>query len=196
VSARPAASTRPRRSSTARPPQRCIRAPKSLTAAFNSASTGVATSAAAVGVGARRSETKSMSVVSVSWPTALISGIVQAATVRASASSLNGQRSSTEPPPRATISTSGRGIAPPASRASKPRIAAATWAAAASPCTTTGQTMTRHGQRSRMRCRMSRITAPVGLVITPTTAGIEGRGCFRSGANRPSAASRPFSRSS
>ena len=36
----------------------------------------------------------------------------------------------------------------------------------------TGQTTTRQGQRSRMRCRMSRITAPVGLVITPTVAGM------------------------
>ena len=42
--------------------------PESPTRAFSSASTGVAISAAAVGVGARRSETKSIRVVSVSWP--------------------------------------------------------------------------------------------------------------------------------
>jgi hypothetical protein len=78
----------------------------------------------------------------------------------------------------------------------KPRIAALTWPAAASPWTTQGQTSTWQGQRSRMRCRMSRITAPVGLVITPTTAGIEGRGRLRSGANRPSACSLAFRRSS
>ena len=59
--------------------------------------------------------------------------------------------------------------------------------AAASPCTTTGQTMTRQGQRSRIRCRISRITAPVGLVITPTTAGMTGMGRLRPGSNRPSA---------
>ncbi len=46
-----------------------------------------------------------------------------------------------------------------------------TWPQAASPWTTTGQTMTRQGQRSAMRCRMSRITAPVGLVITPMVRG-------------------------
>ena len=39
--------------------------------------TGTAISAAPVGVGARRSEAKSISVVSVSWPTAEISGIVR-----------------------------------------------------------------------------------------------------------------------
>ena len=169
---------------------------KSLTKALSSARIGVAISAAAVGVGARRSETKSMRVVSVSCPTALMSGMRQAATVRASPSSLKAQRSSTDPPPRATIRMSGLGTAPPASRESKPRIAAETCPAAASPCTTTGQTITRHGQRSRMRCRMSRITAPVGLVITPITAGIEGRGCFRSASKRPSPESLAFRRSS
>ena len=40
--------------------------------------TGTAISAAAVGVGARRSEAKSISVVSVSCPTAEISGMVRA----------------------------------------------------------------------------------------------------------------------
>jgi hypothetical protein len=75
-------------------------------------------------------------------------------------------------------------------------MAADTWAAACSPCTTTGQTMTRQGQRSRMRCRMSRITAPVGLVITPTTAGMAGRARLRPASNRPSPASLAFSRSS
>ena len=42
----------------------------------------MAISAAAVGVGARRSETKSIRVVSVSWPTAEISGIFEAAAAR------------------------------------------------------------------------------------------------------------------
>ena len=41
--------------------------------------TGTAISAAAVGVGARRSEAKSISVVSVSCPTAEISGMAEAA---------------------------------------------------------------------------------------------------------------------
>ena len=94
------------------------------------------------GVGARRSDTKSISVVSVSWPTAEITGIGQAATVRARASSLNGQRSSIDPPPRATIRTSGRGMDPPSGRAANPRTALATCLAACSPWTTQGQTST------------------------------------------------------
>lgn len=73
----------------------------------------------------------------------------QAATARARSSLLKGHRSSTEPPPRATIITSGRGTA---GSNSKPFKALITWGAAVSPCTTTGQTTTRHGQRSRMRC--------------------------------------------
>ena len=42
---------------------------------------------------------------------------------------------------------------------------------------------------------MSRITAPVGLVITPTTSGILGIGRLRPASNKPSAASLAFSRS-
>ena len=179
-----------------RPPARARRRSKSATAACRSASTGVAISAAPVGVGARRSETKSIRVVSVSCPTAEMIGMVAAATERARASSLKAQRSSTEPPPRATMTTSGRGIGPPGVRLSKPRMAAATCPAAASPWTTQGQTITRQGQRSLIRCRMSRITAPVGLVMTPTTAGKVGMGVLRPGSNRPSPASFAFSRSS
>ena len=88
--------------------------------------TGTASSAAAVGVGARLSETKSISVVSVSCPTAEISGMSLAAAARATLSSLNPHRSSIEPPPRATISRSGRGSAPPGASALKPLIARAT----------------------------------------------------------------------
>ena len=36
---------------------------------------------------------------------------------------------------------------------------------------------------------MSRITAPVGDVMTPITVGRNGRSCLRDGSNRPSAAS-------
>ncbi len=43
---------------------------------------------------------------------------------------------------------------------------------------------------------MSRITAPVGLVITPTISGMVGIGRFREGSNSPSACSFAFSRSS
>ena len=93
------------------------------------------------------------------------------AAARTTISSLKPQRSSRLPPPRATMMTSGRGTGPPGASALKPRIAAATSGAQRSPCTVTGQSSTGRGKRSRRRCRMSRITAPDGEVITPITAG-------------------------
>ena len=59
-----------------------------------------ASSAAAVGVGARTSAQKSAMVKSVSWPTPQTSGTGLCTMVRASCSSLKAQRSSIEPPPR------------------------------------------------------------------------------------------------
>ena len=169
---------------TARSSASRARPPSCATAKSSSARTGTAISAAAVGVGARRSAAKSISVVSVSCPTALISGIGDSAAARTTASSLKAHRSSIEPPPRATISRSGLlGIAP------NPRIAAAILGAAPSPCTGTGQTMTCVGQRSASRCRMSRITAPVGLVTTPMVRGRNGSRRLRPSSNKPSAAS-------
>ena len=162
-----------------------VRWPKSSVWASRSARTGTAISAAAVGVGARRSEAKSIRVVSVSWPTAEISGMVEAAAARTTISSLKAQRSSRLPPPRATISTSGRGTGPSTGRRLKPAIAAATSPAALSPCTATGQTSTRRGKRSARRCRMSRITAPDGEVTTPITSGRNGSGRLRSGRTGP-----------
>ncbi len=85
----------------------------------------------------RRSEAKSISVVSVSWPTAEIRGISEAAAARTTTSSLKAHKSSKEPPPRATISKSGRGTAPPRGRPLKPSMAAAICSAAPSPCTAT-----------------------------------------------------------
>ena len=65
-----------------------------------------ASSAAAVGVGARQSATKSAMVKSVSWPMPAITGMLQLAIARATDSSLNDHKSSMLPPPRQTISTS------------------------------------------------------------------------------------------
>ena len=65
------------------------------------------------GVGARRSATKSAMVKSVSAPHAADGGIGQAASARATVSSLNAHKSSMLPPPRQTISTSTSGAAPP-----------------------------------------------------------------------------------
>jgi hypothetical protein len=71
----------------------------------------------------------------------------------------------------------------------KPRIAAATCSAEPSPCTFTGHTSTRRGKRSASRCRISRITAPVGEVTMPIVSGNQGSSRLRAGSNRPSAAS-------
>ena len=55
---------------------------------------------------ARTSATKSQIVKSVSWPTPETIGSGDSNTARATTSSLNAHRSSSEPPPRQTISTS------------------------------------------------------------------------------------------
>ena len=64
---------------------------------------GVASSAAALGVGARRSAAKSASVTSDSWPTPTMIGTGASATARTTRSSLKPHRSSSEPPPRARM---------------------------------------------------------------------------------------------
>ena len=63
----------------------------------NSSFAATTISAAADGVGARRSATKSAMVTSVSWPTAEMTGTGDAAIARATISSLNARRSSSEP---------------------------------------------------------------------------------------------------
>ena len=68
----------------------------------------VMSSAAAEGVGARRSATKSAMVKSVSWPTAETTGRRDAAMARATRSLLKAARSSSDPPPRASTITSTR----------------------------------------------------------------------------------------
>jgi len=64
---------------------------------------GVAISAAAEGVGALISATKSHIVKSISWPTADIIGIFDSNTHLATSSSLNDHKSSIDPPPLPTI---------------------------------------------------------------------------------------------
>ena len=71
-------------------------------------------------------------------------------------------------------------------------MAAATCSAEPSPCTFTGHTSTRRGKRSCSRCRMSRMTAPVGEVTTPITSGSQGSNCLRASSNRPSARELPL----
>ena len=140
--------------------------------------------AASVGVAARTSATWSTRVVSVSWPTAVTTGVRQAAMARTSPSSEKGSRSSTEPPPRATTMTSTAGSA---SRRRRPSI---TEAAAVGPCTAQLCISNRTaGHRRRAVTSTSRSAALSRPVITPTTAGAKGSGRLRTASKRPSAAS-------
>ncbi|MCY1174611.1 hypothetical protein D9M73_148200 [compost metagenome] len=147
---------------------------------------GASNSAAADGVGARTSATKSLMETSVSCPTALTIGVTQASTARATASSLKHQRSSSEPPPRARIN------------ASKPRASASFRArticvVASRPCTAVGiRVSCTCGARRRNTLMMSRMTAPVGELMMPMRCGCAGSGTLRSALNRPSALSFSF----
>ena len=67
-----------------------------------------ASSAAADGVGALKSATKSAIVKSVSCPTADITGNLELNIALATISSLKGHKSSNEPPPLASIRTSAK----------------------------------------------------------------------------------------
>ena len=84
---------------------------------------GATDSAAAVGVEARRSLTMSQIEVSGSWPMPVTTGTGQAATERASSSSLKVMRSSKEPPPRTSKMQSGAGVMAAARR--RPSISSA-----------------------------------------------------------------------
>ncbi len=129
---------------------------------------------APVGVGARRSAAWSMSVQSVSCPTAEISGMAERAAARTTPSSLKPQRSSRGRRPRATIRTSGRGTGARLDGV-EPVDRGRDLLSQVSPWTRTGQTRTWSGKRSAMRWRMSRITAPVGEVTTADDARHEGQ---------------------
>ena len=83
-------------------------------AARNSVRSGTTISAAADGVGARTSAAKSASVTSDSCPTPETTGTPWATIARTTASSLNAHRSSSDPPPRARIVTSGASSGRPA----------------------------------------------------------------------------------
>ena len=89
-------------------------------------------SAAAVGVAARWSATKSAIVKSTSCPIPVTTGITELYIARATTSSLNSHRSSNAPPPRAMISTSV------SCRLFALAIAAAILLLAPFPCTGTG----------------------------------------------------------
>src|SRR2546422_3170290 len=156
--------------------------PAPLIRAMSSVASGETSSAAALGVAARTSATKSTIVTSVSWPIALTTGAREAATARASPSSLKHHRSSSDPPPRATMTTSTRSAMNARARR---RLAGAS-----GPWTRAGAiTMCAIGYRRRKIVTMSCTTAPISEVTTPIFSGNPGRGRFRAASNNPSAAS-------
>ena len=139
---------------------------------------GTTSSAAADGVAARTSAAKSVSVTSTSWPMPATTGMGCATTARTTRSSLNAHRSSSEPPPRATIVTRGRVVGAsvgvtllhPALHAAERRRRC--WPGASSPCTRAAtRTTCTSGQRRASTVQTSRHTAPVGEVTTAMVAG-------------------------
>ena len=85
---------------------RCIRSLYIRKLSITLQKSSTASSAAAEGVGALKSATKSAMVKSVSCPTAEITGVLHSKIARATISSLKAQRSSMDPPPRPTMITS------------------------------------------------------------------------------------------
>ena len=149
-----------------------------------SSPSGLSSSAAAEGVGALRSATKSAIVKSTSWPTALTMGISLANMALATISSLKGQRSSNEPPPRPTINASHW----PWRLALL--MASTICAAAGAPCTGVGKMLILiAGKRRLSTDRTSLTAAPVAEVITPTWRTDSGMGFLCWLSNRPSAVS-------
>jgi hypothetical protein len=141
----------------------CSRASSARRRRSRSSPCGTSSSAAADGVGARRSAAKSARLKSVSWPIADTTGTFDAAIARARASSLNAHRSSSEPPPRASSRASKRPLA------SARRNIAVICAAAVAPCTGTGRISTSsNGNRRASTLSTSRTAAPLGEVITPS----------------------------
>ena len=184
--------SRSRAPTTRRESPASSRTPRLATAAATCSPSGETFTAASVGVSARRSAARSVSVTSISWPTPATTGMRAAATARTSTSSLKLQRSSRLPPPRTSAITSGRGMSRSAMAS-----AAASSSAAPAPCTRDGTTITSLAcQRPRSVCKKSAIAAPVGLVTRAIRRGKGGMGRFRSAEKSPSASSRAWSRRS
>ena len=113
-----------------------------------------------------------------------MTGTGAAATARATRSLLNVHRSSLEPPPRPTMTTSSPAMRPIA------RNAAQISASAPSPCTRVGTTSSSAtGQRRSTTATMSVSAAASGLVMTAMRCAYAGSGRLRAGSSRPSFAS-------
>jgi len=166
--------------------QRCKQTASSFTRRSSSTAAGTINSAAALGVGARKSATKSAMVKSISCPTAETIGTSAAAIARATISSLNSHKSSILPPPRAmTIKSIGGQIA---LGLESSLMAEAISAAAPVPCTRTGLIrISIPRARRRKMLRISRMAAPLGEVTMPIRCGNFGSAFFRAGSNNPSA---------
>ena len=166
--------------------QRCRQSVNSFTRRSSSAAEGTINSAAALGVGARRSATKSAIVKSTSCPTAETIGTTAAAIARATISSLNSHKSSMLPPPRAMTIKSSAGQIVLGLESSL--MADAISVAAPMPCTRTGLIrISMPRPRRRKMLRMSRMAAPLGEVTIPIRFGNRGSGFLRAGSNKPSA---------
>ena len=149
-----------------------------------------ASSAAADGVGALKSATKSAIVKSVSCPTADIIGISELNIALATISSLNGHKSSIDPPPLPIISTSANLFLFISSMPS------AIFSPAPLPCTGTGyKRIFTLGFLLVLTFIISLITAPVFDVKTPIVFGINGIGFLYFSSNKPSLLSLFFSSS-
>ena len=130
-------------------------------------------------------------------PTPTTIGRGCAATARTTTSSLNAQRSSSEPPPRARMTTStARPLTGSVQRPIR-RSARTIESGAPGPWTRHAlTTMRASGQRRAMTSRMSWRTAPESDVQIPIVRGYGGSGRFRLASKSPSAARRALSASS
>ena len=116
---------------------------------------------------------------SISWPTAEIIGIFDSYIAIATSSSLNGHKSSIDPPPLPTIKVSILKFS-----------AFLIWSTivlwASSPCTRAGnKIISQIGHLLLIVEIISFIAAPVGAVTTPTLFGILGISFFLDLSNRP-----------
>ena len=137
--------------------------------------------AASVGVEARRSAAKSMSVQSSSCPIAETIGLRHAAVARTTFSSEKPMRSSKLPPPRATMMTSTLGSS------SSLRIAWTTSGGHCAPWTCTCSiTKSTAGQRRFTLVMTSPSARAWGAQIRPMQRGNSGSGILFSVSNRPS----------
>ena len=160
---------------------------KFLISLVNSFLPGTIISAAAEGVGALKSATKSAMVKSIWCPTAETMGILLAKIARATFSSLKAHKSSKEPPPLPTISTSTALNWLNSSRA------CAISSAAPSPWTRTGlRISSMAGFLLPAIFIMSRMAAPVAEVTMPILWGNSGMGFLCSSSNKPSLKSFSF----